>query len=62
MSSTHVPNPNDLGRGPMIMGILWPCMAIATFVVAARLRVRAKTHSLYWDDWLMLAALVRLIG
>lgn len=33
-------------------------MAIATFVVAARLRVRAKTHSLYWDDWFMLAALI----
>jgi hypothetical protein len=59
MSSTAAPNVNDLGRGPAIMGVLWTYTTIALVVVIARLRVRHKTHALFWDDWFMLMAMVR---
>lgn len=57
MSTTA--NYHDVGRGPMIIGILWALtINITFFVVIARVYVRNKVGGLSWDDWLMVAALV----
>ncbi|KAI3316506.1 hypothetical protein HD806DRAFT_527829 [Xylariaceae sp. AK1471] len=52
-------NPShDGGRGPTVVGIPWTLTIIASPTVAARLYVRKKIKTLYWDDWLMLGALL----
>jgi hypothetical protein len=51
---------HDGGRGPIIIGVLWTLTIIASSIIAARFYVRRKLKALYWDDWLMLMALVRL--
>lgn len=45
-------------RHDLIIGLLWALTIIATIVVAARFAVRHKIGGLFWDDWLMLGALV----
>ncbi|KAH7308400.1 hypothetical protein B0I35DRAFT_360525 [Stachybotrys elegans] len=50
-------NPDDLGRGPMIVGIVWTLTILAMFVIGVRLYARKKLKSLSWDDWIMAAAL-----
>jgi hypothetical protein len=52
-------NPNDQGRGPVIIGILWAFTIIATLVVIMRIYVRKNIDALSWDDWLMSFAMVR---
>lgn len=52
-------NPNDLGRGPVVMGVTWTFNALALIVVATRFWIRiAVTKVLGVEDWLMLAAVV----
>ncbi|KAI1274579.1 hypothetical protein F5Y07DRAFT_410194 [Xylaria sp. FL0933] len=48
----------DAGRGPMIMAVLWSLTVAASFTVMARFYVRKQLKALYWDDWLMLAAVI----
>ncbi|KAK7917920.1 hypothetical protein PG985_009794 [Apiospora marii] len=50
-------NPDNPGRGPMIIGITWTFTIIAVLVVGLRLHVRwmlSKSWAL--EDWIMLAA------
>ncbi|XDG04480.1 hypothetical protein ABKA04_004095 [Annulohypoxylon sp. FPYF3050] len=50
--------PNDLGRGPMIMGVSWLFTLLCTSIVALRFYVRAKIHhAISSDDWFMLSAM-----
>lgn len=51
-------NPNDPGRGPMVIGILWSLTIVASGTILARFYVRKKIGALSWDDWFMLLALV----
>lgn len=52
-------NPDDPGRGPMVMGVIWTFGALALIVVAVRLWVRmAVMKALVVEDWLMVAAVV----
>lgn len=52
-------NPNDLGRGPMIVGLTWTFTILAMTAVALRIYVRKTvTKALGWDDWIMLVAVV----
>jgi hypothetical protein len=51
-------NTNDLGHGPVIMGITWTITALAIFAVILRMYVRKELKSIGWDDWLMCGALV----
>lgn len=53
-------NPNDPGRGPLIMSITWILTGSALLVVAARFYVRRKVARAFTiEDWLMFAAVVR---
>ncbi|GAB1314338.1 hypothetical protein MFIFM68171_04548 [Madurella fahalii] len=50
-------NPNDLGRGPMVMGITWTFTGLAVITTGLRLYVRKHVGPrLASDDWLMLFA------
>jgi hypothetical protein len=64
MSSLQYPPPVDrdnLGWGPTIMAITWVFQIAALVAVVARLLVRKhKRVSWGWDDYLMLAAVVRV--
>ncbi|KAF2269979.1 integral membrane protein [Lojkania enalia] len=52
-------NPDDLGRGPMIMGLTWTFTSLAIVAVVLRFYVRIKLASgPALDDWLMGIALV----
>ncbi|KUJ18478.1 uncharacterized protein LY89DRAFT_780548 [Mollisia scopiformis] len=52
-------NPDDPGRGPMIVGLTWTFTSLAVIAVALRFYVRKfVTRALGWDDWLMLFAVV----
>ncbi|RYP63651.1 hypothetical protein DL769_006906 [Monosporascus sp. CRB-8-3] len=68
MASNGVPNfpppvnPDNPGRGPLIVGLTWAFTILAIFVVALRFHVRRKTHMIGADDWTMLAALIVQIG
>ncbi|KAK9775106.1 putative Integral membrane protein [Seiridium cardinale] len=56
------PEPNDLGRGPLIMGVTWAMLALSIVIVAARIHLRRRTHMLGWDDYTMLLALALQIA
>jgi len=51
-------NPDDLGRGPMVMGLTWTFtgLAIVTTLLRFYLRKRIGPRPAA-DDWLMLAAM-----
>lgn len=50
-------NPDDLGRGPLIMGITWTFTAISLFALGLRFWVRITlTKLIHVEDWLMLLA------
>ncbi|RYP58492.1 hypothetical protein DL769_008935 [Monosporascus sp. CRB-8-3] len=50
-------NPDDLGRGPMIMGIVWMLTVFCVCMISARFYVRIVIiRALGSDDWLMLIA------
>ncbi|KAI1779312.1 hypothetical protein F4818DRAFT_438094 [Hypoxylon cercidicola] len=52
-------DPDNPGRGPMVIGVTWLFMIISGLVVALRLRLRQKVKLGWgWDDWLMLLAVV----
>lgn len=52
-------NPDDPGRGPLVMGLTWTFSSLALIVVIVRFWVRvAVTKILTVEDWLMLAAVV----
>lgn len=54
-------NPDDLGRGPLVMGLNWTFTILCVLFVAARFWVRKKIAGFWgWDDWLMLASAVCL--
>ncbi|KAI5920339.1 hypothetical protein F4810DRAFT_441963 [Camillea tinctor] len=62
MESIPPVNPDDLGRGPMVMGITWTFTILSIVVVGLRFYVRLKIFKFYSiEDWLMLAALVFLV-
>ncbi|KAK5124860.1 hypothetical protein LTR85_001050 [Meristemomyces frigidus] len=53
-----VPYPDDT-KGPLILRTVWVLISLSTVVVAGRIYTKArKTHRLYWDDWLMILALL----
>ncbi len=55
-------NPDDLGHGPLIVGITWAATGIAIIAVALRFYVRkALVRVIDWDDWIMLVALVSFL-
>jgi hypothetical protein len=59
MESIPPVNPDDLGRGPMIMGITWTFTILAMMAVCLRFYLRLKISKLYlMEDWFMLAAVV----
>ncbi|KAI0173478.1 hypothetical protein GGR52DRAFT_543196 [Hypoxylon sp. FL1284] len=50
-------NPDDLGRGPMVMGVTWTFSILSIIVVAVRFWVRITVANiLSVEDWLMLFA------
>ncbi|KAI1097617.1 hypothetical protein F4804DRAFT_327117 [Jackrogersella minutella] len=52
-------NPNDLGRGPMVMGLTWTFTGLAIITTLLRLYVRKQiAPRLGTDDWLMLVAML----
>lgn len=52
-------NPDDLGRGPLIVGLTWTFASLAVIAVVLRFYVRIKlTSGPALDDWLMGVALV----
>jgi hypothetical protein len=52
---------NNLGRGPMVVGVTWIFTAVAIAVVGLRFIIRKKRQvSWGWDDWIMLMAVVRI--
>ncbi|KAJ8062111.1 hypothetical protein OCU04_008672 [Sclerotinia nivalis] len=52
-------NPDDLGRGPMIIGLTWAFTGLAVIAVSLRLHIRKNiTHVVGWDDWFMLASVI----
>ncbi|KAM5492715.1 hypothetical protein MaudMau93_001431 [Microsporum audouinii] len=59
---SHMPlliNPDDLGRGPLIMALTWTFASLAAIAVALRYYVRIKlSNRLVLDDWLIGAALI----
>lgn len=51
----------DANLGPVALRTVWSLLAISTLVVLARLVVKCKiTRRVYWDDFLMVLALVSL--
>lgn len=53
-------NPNDLGRGPMVMGLTWTFTSLAITTTLLRLYVRKRMGPcLAIEDWLMFVAMVR---
>ena len=54
-----LPDPNE-NKGPELLHTIWVLCSISTVVVALRVYTKLrKTRRLYWDDWLMMLALVR---
>ena len=52
----------DDNLGPLVLRTLWTLLAISTVIVSARIVVKCKTtRRIYWDDLLMVLALVRRI-
>lgn len=52
-------HPEDLGRGPLVMGVTWSFSGLALIAVGVRFWVRiAVTKQLKIEDWLMLLAVV----
>ena len=50
----------DHNKGSGILQILWVLCAVSIITVMLRIYTKiAKTHRLYWDDVLMVFALVR---
>ncbi|KAK7990066.1 hypothetical protein PG989_010381 [Apiospora arundinis] len=50
-------NPNDLGRGPMLMGLTWTFTGLAVLTTLLRFYVRKRIGPHFAvDDWLMAAA------
>lgn len=59
MATSGPINYNDLGKGPMIMGVTWMMTSISVIVVALRFYVRSRLPSrLGLEDWLMAVAVV----
>ncbi|EPE28202.1 integral membrane protein [Glarea lozoyensis ATCC 20868] len=53
----HAVDPNDLGHGPLVMGVTWTFCTVAIIAVSVRFWVRVSvTKKLYVEDWLMLLA------
>ncbi|KID94232.1 integral membrane protein, partial [Metarhizium majus ARSEF 297] len=59
MSQLPVPvNPDDQGRGPLVMGLTWTFAGVAIIAGVLRFYVRTKLAiGLALDDWLMFAAI-----
>ncbi|PHH70097.1 hypothetical protein CDD82_7342 [Ophiocordyceps australis] len=56
-------NPDDPGRGPLLIGLIWTFSGLALIFVAVRFWVRiAVTKLLNVEDWLMLAAMIANIA
>ncbi|KAK8137612.1 hypothetical protein PG984_003105 [Apiospora sp. TS-2023a] len=55
-------NPDDPGRGPLIMELTWTFTTISILALAVRFHVRRKSRMLWWDDWIMLLALICQVG
>lgn len=52
-------HPEDLGRGPLVMGVTWSLSGLAIIIVAMRFWVRiAVTQGTKLEDWLMLVVVV----
>lgn len=57
---TRSPNlPANEDRGPQMMGIFWTMLLFESAIIGLRFHVRYRIHSVGWDDWMMLAAVVR---
>lgn len=53
-------NPNET-KGPLMVRVVWVLISISTAVMVLRLWTKVKkTRRLYWDDGLMVLALVRI--
>lgn len=56
-------HPEDLGRGPAVVGISWAFTIVALVAVGLRMYVRKTIiKSIAWDDWLMCLAMVNIQG
>ena len=54
----HLPYP-DNNKGPKLLQTIWILRSISTIVVGLRIYTKIrKTRRLYWDDALMVLALV----
>ncbi|MCJ1477955.1 hypothetical protein MMC13_006630 [Lambiella insularis] len=56
------PPDGDQDRGASVYGFYWAILAIATVVTSLRFWARIRIHALGWDDWLMLLAVLQLLG
>ena len=55
------PTEGDINSGPAILIATFVVAGLSTIIVALRLSVRVWiTKSLWWDDWTILFAVVRL--
>lgn len=51
--------PDNLGRGPLIMGLTWSFAVLATIAVGLRFYIRIELNNRpSLDDWLIAVALV----
>jgi len=54
------PKENDSNLGPSVLRTLWTLLAVSSIFVAARLFVKCRMiRRLYWDDLMVVIALVR---
>jgi hypothetical protein len=55
--------PSDLGRGPLMIGIIWTFSALAIIITGVRiwLRISVLETKLLIEDWLILLASVSML-
>ncbi|MCJ1291713.1 hypothetical protein MMC34_003258 [Xylographa carneopallida] len=56
------PPDGDQDRGHVIYSVYWTIFGVGTLVTCLRFWARIKIRALGWDDWLMLCAMVQLLG
>lgn len=59
MSNTSSIYPPDVDRGPRLEAAYWVWSSLAIILVTLRFYARIKIRGLGWDDWMMLATIVR---
>jgi len=56
------PPDGDQDRGYVIYTVYWTIFSVGTLVTCLRFWARIKIRAVGWDDWLMLCAMLQLLG